>query len=51
MIVNGIQQGLSVVGRLFVDPGDTVLMENLSYPGALGVFRSLQASCVGHPHR
>lgn len=49
MIVNGIQQGLSIVGRLFVDPGDTVLMENLSYPGALGVFRSLQASCVGIP--
>ncbi|HVO40495.1 MAG TPA: PLP-dependent aminotransferase family protein [Spirochaetia bacterium] len=49
MVVNGIQQGLSVVGRLFVDPGDTVLMENLSYPAALGVFRSLQASCVGIP--
>ncbi len=49
MIVNGIQQALSIVGRLFVDPGDTVIMENLSYPGALGVFRSLQASCVGIP--
>ena len=49
MIVNGIQQALSIVGRLFVDPGDTVLLENLSYPGALGVFRSLQASCVGIP--
>lgn len=49
MIVNGIQQALSIVGRLFVDPGDTVVMENLSYPGALGVFRSLQASCVGVP--
>ncbi len=49
MIVNGVQQGLSIVGRLFVDPGDTVLMENLSYPGAIGVFRSLRASCVGIP--
>jgi 2-aminoadipate transaminase len=49
MIVNGIQQALSIVGRLFVDPGDTVIMENLSYPGALGVFRSLQASCIGIP--
>ena len=49
MIVNGIQQALSIVGKLFVDPGDTVVMENLSYPGALGVFRSLQASCVGIP--
>ncbi len=49
MIVNGIQQALSIVGRLFVDPGDTVIMENLSYPGALGVFRTLQASCIGIP--
>ncbi|MGQ9631025.1 MAG: MocR-like pyridoxine biosynthesis transcription factor PdxR [bacterium] len=49
MIVNGIQQGLSIVGRLFVDPGDTVILENLTYPGALGVFRSLQANCVGIP--
>ncbi|HVP18248.1 MAG TPA: PLP-dependent aminotransferase family protein [Spirochaetia bacterium] len=49
MIVNGIQQALSIVGRLFLDPGDTVIMENLSYPAALGVFRSLQASCVGVP--
>ena len=49
MIVNGIQQALSIIGRLFVDPGDTVIMENLSYPGALGVFRSLQASCIGIP--
>jgi len=30
MIVNGIQQALSIVGRLFLDPGDTVIMENLS---------------------
>jgi DNA-binding transcriptional MocR family regulator len=49
MIVNGIQQGLSMVGRLFLDAGDTVVMENLSYPGALGAFRSLQATCVGVP--
>lgn len=49
MIVNGIQQGLSLVARLFVDPGDTVIMENLTYPGALGAFRSLQATCVGIP--
>jgi DNA-binding transcriptional MocR family regulator len=49
MIVSGIQQGLSIVGRLFVDPGDTVVLENLTYPGALRVFRSLQANCVGVP--
>ena len=49
MVAGGIQQGLSLVARLFLDPGDTVLLENLTYPGALAVFRSLQASCVGIP--
>jgi len=49
LIVNGIQQALSLIGRLFIDPGDTVVLENLSYPGALGVFRSLQANCIGIP--
>jgi GntR family transcriptional regulator len=49
MVAGGMQQGLSLVARLFLDPGDTVLLENLTYPGALAVFRSLQASCVGIP--
>ncbi len=49
LIVNGIQQGLSLVGRLFIDPGDTVLLENLTYPGALTIFRALQANCIGIP--
>jgi 2-aminoadipate transaminase len=49
MVVNGIQQALSLVGRLFLDPGDTVVLENLTYPGALSVFRSFQATCIGIP--
>ncbi len=49
LISSGIQQGLSIIGKLFIDPGDTVLLENLTYPGALSVFRSLQANCIGVP--
>lgn len=49
MVASGIQQGLSIMGRLFLDPGDTVVLENLTYPGALLAFRSLQANCVGIP--
>lgn len=49
MVAGGIQQGLSLVARLLLDPGDTVLLEDLTYPGALAVFRSFQASCVGIP--
>jgi 2-aminoadipate transaminase len=49
MVVSGLQQALSLVGRLFMDPGDTVILEHLTYPGALGVFRGLQSSCIGVP--
>jgi DNA-binding transcriptional MocR family regulator len=49
MVVSGLQQALSLVARLFLDPGDTILLENLTYPGALGVFRSLQVNCIGLP--
>jgi DNA-binding transcriptional MocR family regulator len=49
MVVSGLQQALTLIGRLFVDPGDTVLLQHLTYPGAIGVFRALQASCVGIP--
>jgi len=49
LITSGIQQGLSIIGRLFLDPGDRILLENFTYPGALGVLRSLQANCIGIP--
>jgi len=49
IIVSGIQQGLEIVTKLFINPGDTVIMENLTYPGAIRVFRSCQANCVGIP--
>ena len=49
MIAGGVQQGLSLIARIFLDPGDTVLLENLTYPGALAVFRSIPATCVGIP--
>ena len=38
-IVTGSQQALDLVARVFVDPGDRVLVENPSYLGALGAFK------------
>ena len=38
-IVTGSQQALDLVARVFLDPGDRVLVENPSYLGALGAFR------------
>jgi 2-aminoadipate transaminase len=49
LIVNGVQQGLSIVGKLFVNPGDTVVLENLTYPQAQLIFKSVQADLVGIP--
>lgn len=42
----GSQQALDLVTKLFIDPGDVILAEAPSYVGAIGVFRSYQASVV-----
>jgi len=43
IIVNGSQQGLDVCGRLLLDHGDTVAVENPGYPGALRTFAAVGA--------
>jgi 2-aminoadipate transaminase len=37
------QQGLSLVAQVFVNPGDTVIVEEPSYLGAIQAFASMQA--------
>lgn len=46
-IVSGSQQALDLIGRLFLDPGDVVLIELPSYIGGISAFRNLQAELVG----
>jgi len=41
-IVNGSQQGLDLVGKIFLDPGDHVVMEDPSYLGAIQAFDAYQ---------
>ncbi len=41
-IVNGSQQGLDLVGRIFLDPGDHVVLEDPSYLGAIQAFDAYQ---------
>jgi len=43
VVTTGSQQGLDLVTKLFIDPGDAILAESPSYVGAMGVFRSYQA--------
>jgi GntR family transcriptional regulator/MocR family aminotransferase len=46
IIVSGIQQGLELTGRLVLDPGDGVWVEDPCYFAVPAVFRALQARIV-----
>ncbi|MFT4039220.1 MAG: PLP-dependent aminotransferase family protein [Thermomicrobiales bacterium] len=49
MLTNGAQQGIDLVARVFVDPGDIVLAEAPTFMDALRVFRSHEAEVIGVP--
>ncbi len=42
LITNGSQQGLDFIGKLFISPGDTVLVSWPTYLGALQAFNSYE---------
>ncbi len=47
IITTASQQALDMVGRLFIDASDPVIVEKPSYMGALQVFRSYGAEFIG----
>jgi 2-aminoadipate transaminase len=49
MITDGCQQALDLVCKAFLRPGDTVLIENPAYPGALAIFTGARARILGVP--
>lgn len=49
LITGGAQQGLNVVARALLSPGDTVLCESPSWHGAFRAFRAAGAEVVGVP--
>jgi len=46
LITSGSQQGIDLVARILVDPGDAVVVESPSYLAALQVFAAHEASFV-----
>ncbi len=48
-IVNGSQQGLDLLARLFLIPGDRVLIEEPTYSGACLILRQTGARMLGVP--
>ncbi len=47
VVTNGSQQGLDLIARVLLDPGDVVICELPSYTGAISAFRSVGAELAG----
>ena len=47
IITSGSQQGLDLIARVLVSPGDVVLVELPTYTGAIAAFKNMQATLVG----
>ena len=49
LVTNGGQQGLDLMGRVFLDEGDAVLVEAPTYYGALNAFAAYRPRILGVP--
>ncbi|SJZ51389.1 MocR-like pyridoxine biosynthesis transcription factor PdxR [Selenihalanaerobacter shriftii] len=48
-IISGAQQGIDILAKTFLDYGDTVFVEQPTYPGAISVFKSRNANITEIP--
>src|SRR2546430_17342215 len=51
LITDGCQQSFDLISKAFVRPGDSVIMEKPTYPGALAIFHGGRARCLAVPMR
>ena len=49
LITDGCQQALDLLCKAFLRPGDSVLLENPAYPGAIAIFAGARVRCLGVP--
>jgi len=49
MVLSGSQQGLDLAAKVFLEPGDALVVEEPSYMGALQVFAAAGARILGVP--
>jgi 2-aminoadipate transaminase len=47
IVTSGSQQGIDLIARVLVSPGDVVLVELPTFTGAIAAFRNAQAEMVG----
>ena len=51
LITGGCQQSLDLISKAFVRPGDSLILENPTYPGSVAIFNGARARCLGVPVR
>lgn len=49
LICSGAQQALDLIGRVFIDPGDPIIVGLPTYLGAIQAFQSYRANLIGVP--
>jgi 2-aminoadipate transaminase len=49
LITDGCQQSMDIISKAFVRPGDSVILENPTYPGAMAIFSGARARCLAVP--
>ena len=49
IITTGSLQAINILGKAFLDPGDSVIVESPSFIGALSAFRSYEADLISVP--
>jgi 2-aminoadipate transaminase len=49
LITSGSGQGIQLVNRLLLEPGDTVILEEFSYSGSISQARAMGANVIGAP--
>lgn len=51
LVTDGCQQALDLICKVFLRPGDAVILENPTYPGTIAALRAARARCLGVPVR
>lgn len=46
LVISGSQQGLDFAGKIFINPGDKIIVENPSYLGAINAFRAYEPEFI-----
>jgi DNA-binding transcriptional MocR family regulator len=47
LITTGSLQAINITGKIFIDPGDTIVTENPCFVGAISAYKSYQANLKG----